>query len=86
MANKPNYPRRFKMQVSKILIALAVAAGFASASFAQTATPVAPAAPVAEAKTEAAKPMVKKHHAKAKKVQKSEANTEAAPVTAPTAK
>lgn len=36
------------MQVTKTLIALAVAAGFASAAFAQGATPATPAAPAAK--------------------------------------
>lgn len=46
------------MQVTKTLIALAVAAGFASASFAQGSTPAAPAAKAtvtAEKKMEAPK-------------------------------
>src|SRR5574343_577438 len=41
--------RRFKLQVSKIIVALTVAAGFASASFAQGLTaPSTPAAPAAK--------------------------------------
>jgi hypothetical protein len=48
--DRTNNPlRRFKMQVTKTLIALAVAAGFASASFAQGATPATPATPAVKA-------------------------------------
>jgi hypothetical protein len=42
-------PRRIKMQVSKILVALTVAAGFASASFAQGTTPATPVTSAAPA-------------------------------------
>jgi hypothetical protein len=47
---QPTKLRRFKMQVTKTLIALAVVAGFASSSFAQgtTTAPATPAAPTAK--------------------------------------
>jgi hypothetical protein len=46
--------RRFKMQVSKLIVALTVAAGFTSASFAQGTTAPAPqAAPAAKVTTPA---------------------------------
>ena len=73
------------MKLIKTLVVLAVAAGFASVSFAAETT--APAAPAAEAtKTVAAKPLVKKHHHKAKLVKKTAAKTETAPVATPAAK
>ena len=65
------------MKAIETLVVLAIAAGFASVSFAET-TAVTPAAE--PTKTVAAKPMVKKHHHKMiKKVSKTGTKTEATP-------
>ncbi|MCE1239117.1 MAG: amine oxidase [Azonexaceae bacterium] len=79
------------MQVTKTLIALTVAAGFASAAFAQNATPAETVAPaVAEQKADHTRHEVKakkekKHHeAKAKKeAAKDEGKAEVANTIAP---
>jgi len=73
--------RRNIMKVIKTLIVLAVAAGFSSVSFAAETT--APAAEVT--KTVAAKPMVKKHHHKAKMVKNTAAKNKAVPAATPAA-
>lgn len=88
------------MQVSKILVVLTVAAGFASASFAQGTTAPAPqAAPAAkvtapapaaaekkvEAKVEATKPEAGKPVEKHSKAQKHGHKVEKKEVTAPAA-
>jgi hypothetical protein len=76
--------RRFKMQVSKIIVALTVAAGFASASFAQgVAAPTTPSAPAAKVSAPAPATAEKKVEAPkaaepAKADVKAEAKTEAA--------
>jgi hypothetical protein len=72
--------RRFKMQVSKLIIALTVAAGFASTSFAQGAAAPAPqAAPAAKVNAPAAAAAEKKIEApKAAEPAKAEAKVEAA--------
>jgi hypothetical protein len=75
------YSRRFKMQVSKLIVALTVAAGFTSASFAQgNATLTAPATPAAKASAPAPATTEKKIEApKAAEPVKAEAAKSAAP-------
>jgi hypothetical protein len=75
MPEQTTVQRRFKMKATKTLIALAMAASFGFVTAAQAADAATPAA--TPAKTEATKPMVKKHHHATKKA--------ATTVTAPAA-